>query len=272
MPEQGCAFVSEGPHADHPTLAVVVIARDEEHNIAECLRSAPWADCWCVLLDSRTEDRTAQIAREAGAEVRVRKFDNFAAQRNAALELFDAEWVFFVDADERATSRLGREIRRVVREEAAVGWWVPRRNYIWGRWIRHAGWYPDYQLRLLKRGHACYEPEREVHEVVQLTGPEGYLENTLTHYNYATVEEFLRRQDEYAAYEASMLVRGGARPGLHSVVVQPLCEFWRRYVSLRGYRDGAHGLLLSLLTGYYAGVAHWRARHLVRTDEDRGAV
>jgi len=264
MPEQEQKVGGESPSADGPTLAVVVIARDEEDNIAECLRSVPWADRWCVLLDSRTEDRTAQIARDAGAEVQVREFHNFADQRNAALELFDADWVFFVDADERASANLGREIRQVVREQAAVGWWVPRRNHIWGRWIRHAGWYPDYQLRLLKRGHAQYDPEREVHEVVQLTGDEGYLENTLTHYNYATVGEFLRKQDEYAAYEASMLLQGRAPPGLHSVVLQPLREFWRRYVSLRGYRDGAHGLLLSLLTGYYVGVAHWRARQLGR--------
>jgi len=243
-------------------VAVVVLARDEEANITDCLQSVHWADNLYVLLDARSTDRTVELAREAGAKVRQRQFVNFADQRNAALEIFEADWILFVDADERGTSGLGPEVRRVIQDGAMAGWWVPRRNYIWGRWIRHAGWYPDYQLRLLKRGLARYDPAREVHEVVILDGPEGYLENSLIHYNYATVRQFLRKQDFYADYEARVLVQQGIRPRWHNFILQPLREFHRRYWTWQGYKDGGHGLLLSLLMGYYTLVAYCRARRL----------
>jgi (heptosyl)LPS beta-1,4-glucosyltransferase len=245
--------------ASLPRLAAVVLTKNEEHNITECLQSVGWADKLCVL-DSDSTDRTVELARQAGAEVQQRPFVNYADQRNVALQTFAAQWILFVDADERATPELAVEVRRVIQDESVVGWWVPRRNYIWGRWIRHAGWYPDYQLRLLKRGCARYDPTREVHEIVQLDGPDGHLQNPLTHYNYATVRQFLHRQDSYVTYEASVLVRQGIHPRPHSLLLQPLREFRRRYITLQGYKDGGHGLLLSLLMAYYTGVAYWRAR------------
>jgi (heptosyl)LPS beta-1,4-glucosyltransferase len=241
-----------------PELAVVVLTKNEESNIRDCLQSVCWADRMYVL-DSLSSDGTVELANQAGAEVRQRPFVNYADQRNAALEMFPAQWIFFVDADERGTPELGEEIRRAIRQEDAVGWWVPRRNYIWGRWIRHAGWYPDYQLRLLKRGFARYDPIREVHEIVILNGAEGYLQNPLIHYNYATVRQFLQKQDFYATYEAGVFIKQGIRPRPHHFVSQPLREFLRRYWTLQGYKDGGHGLLLSLLMAYYTFIAYWRA-------------
>lgn len=245
-----------------PTTAAVVLARDEEANLGDCLNSVAWADRLCVLLDPRTADKTAQVAAELGAVVREHPFSDFASQRNAALELFEAEWIFFIDADERCTPELAAEIRTAVEDAIIAGWWVPRHNYIWGRWIRHAGWYPDHQLRLLRRGRAHYDPTKEVHETVILDGAEGYLEHALVHYNYATVADFRRRQDYYAHYEARVLVREGVRPRPHSLLLQPMREFVRRYVTLEGYRDGLHGLLLCSLMAYYTFVAAWRARRL----------
>jgi (heptosyl)LPS beta-1,4-glucosyltransferase len=252
--------------ASLPLLAAVILTKNEQHNITECLQSVSWADRLYVL-DSGSTDRTVELARQAGADVQQHPFTNYADQRDTALQMFAAQWILFVDADERATAELGAEVRRVIQEETAVGWWVPRRNYIWGRWIRHTGWYPDYQLRLLKRGFARYDPTREVHEIVQLDGPEGHLRNPLTHYNYATLGQFLHRQNFYSTYEAGVLVKQGIHPKPHSVVVQPLREFRRRYITLQGYKDGGHGLLLSLLMAYYTGVAYRRARRLCQEAE-----
>ncbi len=245
-----------------PRVAAVVLARDEEANLRDCLQSVAWADRLCVLLDPRTTDRTAEIAARMGAMVREHPFADFASQRNVALDVFEADWIFFVDADERCTPELAIEIRTALQHPSNVGWWVPRRNYVWGRWIRHAGWYPDHQMRLLRRGRARYDPTREVHEVVMLDGPHGYLRHPLVHYNYATVAQFLRRQDRYAHYEARVLLRKGVYPRPHSLALQPLREFVRRYITLRGYRDGAHGLLLCALMAYYTFVAYWRARRI----------
>jgi len=245
-------------------LTTVTLARDEEANIEACLRSVPWADGHLVLLDPRTKDRTAEIARDLGARVVERPFSNFADQHQAALALAGSAWVFSIDADERGTPELGEEVLGVLSQGRAVGWWVPRHNYIWGRRIAHAGWYPDYQLRLMRPDRARYDPAREVHELVILDGEEGYLRQPLIHYNYRTVGEFLHKTSRYTALEARILQRAGTPVRWRSLLGQPLREFWRRYVALQGYRDGAHGLLLSLLMGYYRGLTYWRLRCLAR--------
>ncbi len=244
-----------------PKLTAIILTKNEEKNIADCIASVQWAD-EVVVFDSFSQDRTAEIAREAGATVFQHPFRNFARQRNAALDAVDSDWVFFVDADERATPELATETRRVIQDESQSGWWVPRHNYIFGRVIRHAGWYPDYQLRLLRHGKARYDPQREVHEIVILDGEEGYLENPLIHYNYDTLAQFVERQNRYTDYEASILFDQDVRPRPHNFILQPLREFRRRYVSLEGYKDGFHGLLLSLLMAYYTLVMYLRLRRL----------
>lgn len=231
-------------------IAAVVLTKNEARHIGECLATLGWAD-ERVVFDSFSDDDTVEIARASGARVLQHPFSGYASQRNAALEQMDADWIFFVDADERATPELGAEIRKVV-QRPEVGWWVPRRNIIWGKHIRHTGWSPDYQMRLLKRGFARYDPEREVHEVGLLDGADGYLQNPLVHYNYESVRQFVRKQGRYTEYEARILLESGAVPRLRGLVGQPLREFWRRFVSLQGYRDGGHGFLLSALMAYYA--------------------
>lgn len=244
-------------------ISVVVLTKNEEKNIADCLETLQWAD-ELVVLDSCSEDATQEIARSQGAQVRQLHFVNYPSQRNAALRMASKAWVFFVDADERATPELAEEIPRVVEQAGFDGWWVPRKNYIFGRWIRHAGWFPDYQLRLLRRGNAVYDERREVHELVKLDGDAGYLENPLIHYNYETVREFRERQDRYTDFEAKMLLDSGHRARAHNFILQPLRQFHWRYFTLRGFKDGWRGLLLSALTAYYEMVRYRKLWHLQR--------
>ena len=236
-----------------PTLTVGVLARDNEQEIVECLESVAWADETLVVLDTRSTDRTEFLARSLGARVVRSEFRNFAQQREHGLSQVASEWLFYVDTDERASPELGAEIRRVIAEEDRGGWWVPRRNIIWGREVRHGGWYPDYQLRLLRVGRAHYDPTREVHEVVNLEGCEGHLRSPLLHYNYRTVDQFAAKQRQYVGLEAGIRHKQGIRPKPWTYLLQPLREFWRRYVRLRGYCDGVTGLLLSVLVAYYYG-------------------
>jgi glycosyltransferase involved in cell wall biosynthesis len=240
-----------------PKLTVIILTKNEEKNIADCIASVLWAD-EVVVFDAFSQDRTVEMAQQAGAMVLQHWFQNFAQQRNAALDAVETDWVFFVDADERATPELAIEVRRAIQDESRSGWWVPRHNYIFGRVIRHAGWYPDYQLRLLRHGKAHYDPQREVHEIVILDGEDGYLENPLIHYNYDTLAQFIERQSRYTDYEARILFDQDVHPKPHNFVLQPLREFRRRYVSLQGYKDGFHGLLLSLLMTYYTFVMYMR--------------
>ena len=242
-------------------LAAVVLTRNEERHIGDCLDSLAWADRR-VVFDSYSTDRTVDIAREKGAQVIQRKFDNFAAQRNAALDAVQAEWILFVDADERATPALAQEARQVVARGDRVGWWIPRHNYIVGHRMRGGGWSPDPQLRLLCRDKARYDLGRPVHEIVILDGQAGTLENRLIHYNYDTLSQFLRKQDRYMDYEARILDEQQVRVRPWTYATMPLREFWRRFVTLKGYRDGVYGLLLCGLMGYYTFVAYWRLRRL----------
>ncbi len=249
-------------------LTVVILTKNEEENISECIESVSWAD-EVLVLDGGSTDSTVEIAKGLGCRVVERNFKNFADQRNAALDLVESDWVFFVDADERVTPELASEVRRVIREGGKEGWWVPRHNYIFGRLTLHAGWYPDYQLRLMKRGKARYDPTREVHEIVILEGEEGYLESPLIHYNYDSLSQFIKRQDFYTDYDAKILFKQGVSPKPHNFILQPLRQFFWRYFTLKGYKDGLHGLLLSLLMAYYNLVMYIRLRRLWINNERR---
>lgn len=241
-------------------LAAVILTKNVANHIVQCIETLRFADR-IVVSDSFSTDGTVALAIKAGAQVIQRPFDNFAAYRNAALDAVDAEWIFFVDADERIPPPLAAEVLEVIRREEA-GWWVPRHNFIAGCRVRHGGFYPDYQLRLLRRDAARYDPARPVHEVVILQGASGYLKEPMLHYNYDDWGQFYEKQRRYAVLESAILRERGVKPWPHKFVRQPLREFWRRYVKLQGWRDGWIGLRLAALLGFYYGfMPHW---YLVR--------
>lgn len=244
-----------------PRLTAAVIARDEEELLGDCVRSLAFADERLVLVDAATRDRTREIARGLGARVEERVFDNFAAQRDAALALATGDWVLFVDADERVTAALRTEVLSTIdRPDGCRGFWIPRHNYLLGRVIRHAGWFPDYQLRLLERGAARFDPVRVVHEAALVDGPVGHLRAPLVHLNYRSLGELIAKQERYCPYAAQAWLGRYGRPRRRALIGQPLREFWRRYVQLQGAREGVLGLVLSALLAYYAGKAVWLAR------------
>lgn len=240
-------------------LSVVVIAYNEAKHIGPCLESARLVADEMVLVDSYSRDGTAEIARKAGAIVCQHTFRDFADLRGAALEAANGDWVFFLDADERVDERVADEVRsEIARSDAdpngPVLFWIPRRNYLFGKLIRHTGWSPDFQPRVMRKARVHYDPGRLVHELVIADGPQAYLKELLTHYNYETVAQFRKKQRAYTRLEAKMLYQEGVRPRLRGFVGQPVREFVRRFVLLEGWRDGAYGLLLSGLMGYYAFV------------------
>lgn len=238
-------------------LAVVVLTLNEARHIADCLATLGFGDL-VVVSDSYSTDGTVEMARAAGAVVLQRRFDNFADHRNAAMDAVEAEWIFFVDADERVPPELAAEVRQVIAQGSEVGWWVPRFNFIAGRRVRFGGFHPDYQLRLLRRDRARYDPARPVHEVVVLDGAAGRLRNAMIHYNYDSWRQFHAKQRRYALLESAILRQRGVRPWPHKLIRQPVREFWRRYVTLQGYRDGWLGFRLSVLLGiYYGFMPHW---------------
>ena len=238
-----------------PDLVAVILTYNEAHHIGACIATLrDWVDA-VIVWDSGSSDGTPALAAAAGALVVQRPFDNFAAQRQAALDCITADWLFFVDADERATPALAAEVRQVIAApDAAAGYWAPRRNFIVGREMRAGGFSPDYQLRLLQRSAAAYDPNRQVHEIVSLRGTAGWLVNPLIHYNYRSWTQFHRKQRVYAAYEARILAGRGIHPRPHNFILQPLREFRRRYITLRGWRDGWQGVRIAFWLAWYYGL------------------
>lgn len=245
-------------------LTAVILTLNEADHIADCILSLQWADR-VVVFDSYSRDETVPIAEAAGARVYQNRFQNYAQQRNAALDAITGEWVFFVDADERGTPLLADEIWDVIAHRPEAGWYVPRHNYIFGQLTLGAGWYPDYQLRLLRHGRVRYE--RPVHEIAAVDGEIGYLRQPLIHYNYRNLDHFRAKQRAYTDYDASILHRDGIRPRPHNFILQPLRQFWWRYVTLAGYRDGRHGLRLSLYMAYYEWVKYRKLAALWQAQE-----
>jgi len=250
------------PDGHRLELTAVILTLNEADNITDCIRSLAWADR-VVVFDSFSQDETVALAKTAKATVLQSAFENYAQQRNAAMAAVQTDWVFFVDADERGTPELATEVRRVIAERAEMGWYVPRYNYIFGKLTRGAGWYPDYQLRLFKYGKVHYE--RPVHETAIVDGKIGHLQNALIHYNYRDNAHFQAKQEAYTDYDASILKQQGIHSHPQNFILQPWRQFWWRYVTLQGYRDGRHGLKLSLYMAYYEWVKYrklatlWRA-------------
>lgn len=255
-------------------LSVAIIARDEARHIGAAIESvAGLAGEVLVLLDDRTRDGSAAISRERGARVLSEPWRGFPAQRNRALELCQGEWVLFLDADERVTPALTAEIQTLLGQEAATdtneqsmedrewridaqssilhprssniaGYWIPRYNQFFGRVLRGGGWYPDHQLRLLRRGRAHYDESRLVHELALLDGPAEYLRGHLLHLNIERLGELWRKQHAYALQEARTLHQAGRRARWRNFAGAPARELYRRYFALGGWRDGPVGLLM----------------------------
>src|SRR4029453_1517667 len=229
-----------------PTLSVVVVTLDEEERIRACLESVAWAD-EVIVVDAESRDKTATIARELTDHVFVRPWPGFAAQKNFGIEQAHGEWILSLDADEVVSPALREEIEATLAGGGGhEGYSVPRRNVFWDRWVRHGGLYPDWQLRLFRRGRGRFVV-RAVHESVVVDGAVGRLRGHLEHRSYRDVADFLQRTDRYTTLAAEdWLASGrGARP-FADLVVRPLGRFFGMYVWRGGFLDGWRGFLLAV--------------------------
>ncbi len=244
-------------------LSAVVITLNEEDRLRACLESVAWAD-EIVVVDAESPDKTVQIAREFTERVVVRPWAGFAAQKNFALGLATGDWLLSLDADEEVSAELRDEIHALLRGHATCdGYAVPRRNIFHDRWIRHGGLYPDWQIRLFRRGRARFR-DREVHESVQVEGRVGRLRAALLHRSYRNVADFLARADRYSTLAAEEWRRGGRRARGRDLLLRPLGRFLGMYVLRLGFLDGWRGLLLATLYAYYVGMRSAKALERAR--------
>jgi glycosyltransferase involved in cell wall biosynthesis len=241
------------------TLSVAIITKNEEANLARTLESVRWAG-EIVIVDDGSTDRTGEIAREFGARFFSEEWKGFGAQKNSAIGKCTSDWVLALDADEEVSGELAEEIRGVLDGEPGFeAYFVPRRNFFLGRWMRHGGYYPDPKLRLFRRGSAEFE-ERAVHETIRQTGAAGRLRGDLIHHAYPTLEGYLEHMNRYSTLGARQAAARGKTSRsfagfLWNVVVVPAATFKYNYFLRLGFLDGREGLLQHL---YHSAYVSWK--------------
>lgn len=241
------------------TLSVAIITNNEAANLPRALASARWAD-QIVVVDSHSTDTTAAIARAAGAQVLLRDWTGFAAQKNFAIAQCTGDWVLSLDADEEVSAALALEIQTLLASQpTADAYTLPRRNYFLGRPLAWGGFYPDAKLRLFRRGAAAFA-ERAVHETLRCDGAIGHLHGDLLHHAYPTLTEYIEHMNRYSALGAEILVAdhrvSRSLPAfLWNTLLTPIATFFYNYVVRLGFLDGREGLLLHL---YHAAYTSWK--------------
>ncbi len=221
-------------------LSVIIIAKNEAANIRACIESVSWAD-EVIVVDSGSTDGTAELARQAGALVHVHAdWPGFGPQKNIALAYARGVWVFSIDADERVTPRLRAEIEQAMNQPDVDGYCCPRLSQFCGTYIHHCGWYPDYVLRLFRRGAGKFS-DNLVHESVELSGKVAKLENPLLHYSYLTEKDVERKVEHYSSAAARQMFEAGKQSSWVGAALSGIWAFVRTYLMRLGLLDGVAG-------------------------------
>ena len=235
------------------TLSVVISALNEEKKIGRTLSSVRFAD-EIIVVDNGSTDETSKIARSFGAKVFKRKNNKMLnVNKNYGFLKAHSDWILCLDADEEIPLDLKNEIQLVLSaEEDVSGFWITRKNIIFGKWIQHGLWWPDKQLRLFKRTSGSY-PCQHVHEYIRIEGNTSDLKSAYIHYNYESISQFIRKMDTlYSENEVENLLRASYQFSWFDAIRFPVSDFIKIYFAQEGYKDGLHGLVLSLLQGMYS--------------------
>lgn len=230
-------------------LTAAIITLNEEEKLEKCLESLKGWVNEIVLVDSGSIDKTIDIARKYHAKVYERKFDNFANQKNYAIEKSTSKWILSIDADEIIPKSLADEIKKATENTDYNAYLIPRRNFILGAEIKHSRWSPDKHIWLFEKNKSRWI--NEVHEEIKVDGKIGELKNAKLHYQEKTISGFIKGNNFYADILAKDMYKKGKRFSLFRFFYDPLFEFSIRYIYKKGFLDGWRGLVLSLLMAYY---------------------
>lgn len=274
-------------------VSVLIPTLNEARNIVECIASVSWSDD-IVIVDSGSTDNTAELARREGARVVEFHWNGrFPKKKNWALENIEwkNDWVLILDADERILPELAREIRDELAHPHADGYFINRRFMFMGRWIRHCGYYPSWNLRLFRHRRGRYEKihssdtrsgDNEVHEHVILEGRQAYLRHDMLHFAYPDIHTWMEKHNRYSNWEAEVEVHaapGAAVPGIGTVLslrrriraasrhlpFRPALRFIYSYILKRGFLDGYEGYVFCRLLAVYEMLSVFKANELRRT-------
>lgn len=243
-------------------ISVVVITYNEERNIGRCLASVQGIADELLVVDSSSADNTAEIAATFGARVVQQPFEGYARQKNIATGLATHDWILSLDADEELTPALKDSILGVKNNPTYNVYRIPRLTNYCGKWIRHAGWYPDYQIRLYNRTKGAWQ-ELKVHEYWKLHNDAdkmGTLKGDLLHYSFTSREEHLKKIERYSELAAQAAVEKGRSASIFKIIFSPIWHFISEYFFRLGFLDGVHGFTICRLSAYAAFVKYSKIR------------
>lgn len=245
-------------HAAMKRLSIIVVARNEAINIADCVRSAGFAD-EVIVLDSGSSDGTAELARAQGATVVTTEWPGYGPQNNRGIDLATGDWFFSLDADERISPALAAEIRAAIERDDVDGFRVPRVSMYCGRFMQHGGWRPDHTWRLARRGKARFT-EHFLHAHLQVQGTTGTLREPIVHYSFRTMESVLEKLNRYSSASARDMTASKRKGSFGRAVAHGLWAFFRTYFLRLGFLDGRWGFMLAVSNAegtYYRYIKLW---------------
>lgn len=231
-------------------ISAVVNTYNEQKKIGRCLSSLKGFANEIVVVDMMSTDRTVELAKKYGAKIFKHKKINYVEPaRNFAIEKAKYDWVFVLDADEEIPESLKIYLKKEIKEPQAEFFRIPRKNIIFAKWMKHSGWWPDYNIRFFKKGSVTWN---EVIHSVPMTVGKGIdlpqkQEFAIKHRHYSSVEEYITRMNRYTTIQAKELNKKGIEFKWRDVLTKPMSEFLRRYFAESGYKDGLHGLTVCLL-------------------------
>lgn len=256
------------------TVSVVLSVRNEEAKIKRSLASVQWAD-EIIVVDNESTDETTKIALQYGARV-IRGKNNpmLNVNKNFGFTKAKRDWILSLDGDEVIEPALAHEIRAATGTQVD-GYWIARKNILFGKWIQHGLWWPDKQLRLFRRGKGAF-PCKHVHEYLAVDGPTAELHSSMVHYNYETISQFIRKMDEiYTGSEVDNHIASGYTLFWYDAIRFPVSDFVKTYFAESGYKDGLHGLVLSILQAFYSFIVFaklWEREKFKEQDIPLGMV
>lgn len=235
-------------------ISAVILAKNEEKNIKECIESLKWTN-EIILIDDNSNDQTADLAEKAGILVYRRSLNSdFSSQRNFGLQKASSDWVLFLDADERISPSLQFEIENLISQgemaEKFDGYFVKRSDFIFGKKLKYGETGNIKLLRLARKASGKWEGK--VHERWKIKGKIGYLKNSIIHYPHQSIEEFLKEINFYTDLRAKTLFESGKKANFLSVILYPKTKFFQNFILKRGFLDGIPGLIHALLMSFHS--------------------
>jgi glycosyltransferase involved in cell wall biosynthesis len=247
-------------------ISILILTKDEEEMIGGCLKSAEWAD-EIILLDNNSKDKTLEIAKKYTNKIFQKEFESYDKERNFLRDKAKGDWILYLDADERITTQIKNEIQDAICHTPYTAFAIPRKNILLGKWLKHGGFWSDYQIRLFKKDKLLGW-EGELHEQPKFDGGLGHLKNPLLHLSHRNFEQMMRKTLGWSKIEARLRLEAG-HPKISGwrLVRVTLTEFFDRLIKKQGFRDGTEGWLEVIYQSFSVFITYARLWEMQRKEK-----